>query len=50
MFGHFMPMFTCLFVLFLLSHSKGAEKSGENDKGDSWWETWKEILYQDEWR
>ncbi|XP_042439539.1 uncharacterized protein LOC122024883 isoform X2 [Zingiber officinale] len=27
----------------------GAEKSGENDKGDSWWETWKEILYQDEW-
>ncbi|XP_074559393.1 protein EARLY STARVATION 1, chloroplastic-like [Curcuma longa] len=27
----------------------GAEKSGENDEGDSWWETWKEVLYQDEW-
>lgn len=34
----------------LLSLSKGAEKSGKNADGDSWWETWKEVLYQDEWR
>ncbi|CAA7403545.1 unnamed protein product [Spirodela intermedia] len=27
----------------------GAEKSGKNAKGDSWWETWQEVLYQDEW-
>ncbi|XP_078155568.1 inactive purple acid phosphatase-like protein [Carex rostrata] len=27
----------------------GAEKSGKNAEGDSWWETWKEVLYQDEW-
>ncbi|THU73469.1 hypothetical protein C4D60_Mb04t23170 [Musa balbisiana] len=27
-----------------------AEKSGRNAEGDSWWETWKEVLYQDEWR
>ncbi|CAL9154441.1 unnamed protein product [Musa hybrid cultivar] len=27
----------------------GAEKSGRNAEGDSWWETWKEVLYQDEW-
>ncbi|RWW55733.1 hypothetical protein BHE74_00037598 [Ensete ventricosum] len=37
-------------VSTLLSLSKGAEKSGENADGDSWWETWKEVLYQDEWR
>ncbi|MQM11727.1 hypothetical protein Taro_044639, partial [Colocasia esculenta] len=28
----------------------GAEKSGKNAEGDSWWETWQEVLYQDEWR
>jgi hypothetical protein len=27
----------------------GAEKSGKNGEGDSWWEKWKEVLYQDEW-
>ncbi|KAK9129275.1 hypothetical protein Sjap_009762 [Stephania japonica] len=27
----------------------GVEKSGKNAEGDSWWETWKEALYQDEW-
>ncbi|KAF5198676.1 inactive purple acid phosphatase-like protein [Thalictrum thalictroides] len=28
----------------------GVEKSGKNAEGDSWWETWKEVLHQDEWR
>ncbi|GJN24208.1 hypothetical protein PR202_gb11938 [Eleusine coracana subsp. coracana] len=27
----------------------GAEKSGKNAEGDSWWEKWKEVMYQDEW-
>lgn len=27
----------------------GVEKSGRNAEGDSWWETWREVLYQDEW-
>ncbi|XP_058090700.1 protein EARLY STARVATION 1, chloroplastic [Magnolia sinica] len=27
----------------------GVEKSGENAEGDSWWETWQEVLHQDEW-
>ncbi|XP_023002025.1 uncharacterized protein LOC111496033 isoform X1 [Cucurbita maxima] len=27
----------------------GVEKSGKNVEGDSWWETWQEILHQDEW-
>ncbi|KAK3004428.1 hypothetical protein RJ639_020150 [Escallonia herrerae] len=27
----------------------GVEKSGRNAGGDSWWETWREVLYQDEW-
>ncbi|KAM0041639.1 hypothetical protein Hdeb2414_s0011g00368601 [Helianthus debilis subsp. tardiflorus] len=27
----------------------GVEKSGRNSEGDSWWETWREVLYQDEW-
>ncbi|PKI51188.1 uncharacterized protein LOC116213696 isoform X1 [Punica granatum] len=27
----------------------GVEKSGRNAEGDSWWETWNEVLYQDEW-
>ncbi|VAI10330.1 unnamed protein product [Triticum turgidum subsp. durum] len=27
----------------------GAEKSGKNAEGDSWWEKWKEVLHQDEW-
>lgn len=27
----------------------GAEKSGKNAQGDSWWETWQEVLLQDEW-
>ncbi|CAN6480903.1 unnamed protein product [Victoria cruziana] len=27
----------------------GVEKSGKNTEGDSWWETWKEVLHQDEW-
>lgn len=27
----------------------GAEKSGKNTQGDSWWETWQEVLRQDEW-
>ena len=25
------------------------EKSGRNAEGDSWWETWQEVLHQDEW-
>ncbi|KAL6506617.1 Protein EARLY STARVATION 1, chloroplastic [Orobanche hederae] len=28
----------------------GVEKSGKNIEGDSWWETWREVLHQDEWR
>ncbi|KAK1273905.1 hypothetical protein QJS04_geneDACA009732 [Acorus gramineus] len=28
---------------------RGAEKSGKNAEGDSWWETWQEDLYQNEW-
>jgi len=31
-------------------HATGVEKSGKNAEGDSWWETWNEVLYQDEWR
>ncbi|GAQ80062.1 hypothetical protein KFL_000450180 [Klebsormidium nitens] len=27
----------------------GAEKSGRNAPGDSWWETWQEVFRQDEW-
>ncbi|KAK0575473.1 hypothetical protein LWI29_001178 [Acer saccharum] len=27
----------------------GVEKSGRNAGGDSWWETWQEVLHQDEW-
>ncbi|KAG8378069.1 hypothetical protein BUALT_Bualt08G0099700 [Buddleja alternifolia] len=27
----------------------GVEKSGKNAEGDSWWETWREVLHQDEW-
>ncbi|KAJ8772522.1 hypothetical protein K2173_027699 [Erythroxylum novogranatense] len=27
----------------------GVEKSGRNSEGDSWWETWQEVLHQDEW-
>ncbi|VFQ70912.1 unnamed protein product [Cuscuta campestris] len=27
----------------------GVEKSGKNVEGDSWWETWREVLHQDEW-
>nr|XP_043617739.1 uncharacterized protein LOC122589505 isoform X2 [Erigeron canadensis] len=27
----------------------GVEKSGRNSEGDSWWETWREVLHQDEW-
>ncbi|CAI9260503.1 unnamed protein product [Lactuca saligna] len=27
----------------------GVEKSGRNSQGDSWWETWREALHQDEW-
>ncbi|BBG94749.1 hypothetical protein Prudu_003108 [Prunus dulcis] len=27
----------------------GVEKSGRNAQGDSWWETWQEVLHQDEW-
>ncbi|KAM0040046.1 hypothetical protein Hdeb2414_s0012g00389161 [Helianthus debilis subsp. tardiflorus] len=27
----------------------GVEKSGRNCDGDSWWETWREVLFQDEW-
>eukprot|EP00958_Prasinococcus_capsulatus_P002458 scaffold209_cov396-Prasinococcus_capsulatus_cf.AAC.19 len=27
----------------------GAEKSGHNAQGDRWWETWREVFYQDEW-
>jgi len=26
----------------------GAEKSGKNAQGDTWWETWQEVLRQDE--
>ncbi|XP_042044678.1 uncharacterized protein LOC121790552 [Salvia splendens] len=26
----------------------GVEKSGRNAEGDSWWETWREVLHQDE--
>jgi len=28
----------------------GVEKSGRNAEGDAWWETWQEVLHQDEWR
>ncbi|KAL3840131.1 hypothetical protein ACJIZ3_024722 [Penstemon smallii] len=27
----------------------GVEKSGRNAERDSWWETWQEVLHQDEW-
>ncbi|KAI7749764.1 hypothetical protein M8C21_011138 [Ambrosia artemisiifolia] len=27
----------------------GVEKSGKNSEGESWWETWREVLHQDEW-
>eukprot|EP01018_Ginkgo_biloba_P019046 Gb_29335 [translate_table: standard] len=27
----------------------GVEKSGKNAQGDSWWETWQEVLRQDDW-
>ncbi|KAL8150045.1 hypothetical protein AgCh_006887 [Apium graveolens] len=27
----------------------GVEKSGRNAEGDFWWETWREVLHQDEW-
>ncbi|KAM1387775.1 hypothetical protein ACFX2I_015979 [Malus domestica] len=27
----------------------GVEKSGRNAEGDSWWETWQEVIHQDEW-
>ncbi|OVA15626.1 hypothetical protein BVC80_1313g14 [Macleaya cordata] len=27
----------------------GVEKSGKNAEGDAWWETWQEVLHQDEW-
>ncbi|GMH04659.1 hypothetical protein Nepgr_006499 [Nepenthes gracilis] len=27
----------------------GVEKSGRNSEGDSWWETWQEMLHLDEW-
>ncbi|GLJ16242.1 hypothetical protein SUGI_0272890 [Cryptomeria japonica] len=27
----------------------GVEKSGRNAQGDSWWETWQEVLRQDDW-
>ncbi|KAM7514001.1 hypothetical protein LguiA_003584 [Lonicera macranthoides] len=27
----------------------GVEKSGRNAGGASWWETWREVLHQDEW-
>eukprot|EP00268_Persea_americana_P020998 TRINITY_DN2101_c1_g1_i3.p1 TRINITY_DN2101_c1_g1~~TRINITY_DN2101_c1_g1_i3.p1 ORF type:complete len:436 (-),score=101.90 TRINITY_DN2101_c1_g1_i3:945-2252(-) len=27
----------------------GVEKSEKNAEGDSWWETWQEVLHQDEW-
>ncbi|KAF8410324.1 hypothetical protein HHK36_002851 [Tetracentron sinense] len=27
----------------------GVEKSGKNAEGDLWWETWQEVLHQDEW-
>ncbi|KAL3603225.1 hypothetical protein D5086_004084 [Populus alba] len=27
----------------------GVEKSGRNAEGDTWWETWQEMLHQDEW-
>ncbi|MFS8006396.1 hypothetical protein Hanom_Chr14g01248681 [Helianthus anomalus] len=27
----------------------GVEKSGRNSEGESWWETWREVLHQDEW-
>ncbi|KAM1443345.1 hypothetical protein ACFX2I_039633 [Malus domestica] len=28
----------------------GVGKFGRNAEGDSWWETWQEVLHQDEWR
>ncbi|KAI8016251.1 hypothetical protein LOK49_LG05G03871 [Camellia lanceoleosa] len=28
----------------------GVKKSGRNAEGDLWWETWQEVLHQDEWR
>lgn len=43
--------FSLLVAFIFLSFSLiGAEKSGKNAEGDSWWETWQEVLYQDEWR
>ncbi|KAG9150314.1 hypothetical protein Leryth_017612 [Lithospermum erythrorhizon] len=27
----------------------GVEKSGKNAEGDMWWETWREVIHQDEW-
>lgn len=27
----------------------GVEKSGRNAQGDTWWETWQEVLRQDDW-
>lgn len=34
----------------ILENVLGVEKSGRNAEGDSWWETWQEMLHQDEWR
>lgn len=33
-----------------MEYYAGVEKSGRNAEGDSWWETWREVLHQDEWR
>ncbi|KAJ7966954.1 Inactive purple acid phosphatase-like protein [Quillaja saponaria] len=38
-----------IIVLVENSHNIGVEKSGTNAEGDSWWETWQEVLHQDEW-
>ena len=48
-------MFGSMCVLRLRNKSggpltTGAEKSGKNAQGDTWWETWQEVLKVDELR
>ena len=41
---------SCVCVSKFYFHFIGVEKSGRNGEGDSWWETWQEVLHQEEWR
>ncbi|KAM5565279.1 protein EARLY STARVATION 1, chloroplastic [Rosa sericea] len=36
-------------IIYIIYIFIGVEKSGRNAEGDSWWETWQEVLHQDEW-